>query len=103
MQTMIVRIKKLVLRLAIHVFSAAITAVGTLLVLMPFLFLLKWLFGPLPHTDGLPNPIEGWWIWLIVIAWLVLFWKAEPRVNRWLLTRFGLGRKAGLKYGNGDT
>lgn len=100
MQAMTRWLKRLALRLAVHVLSAATTAIGALIVLMPFLYLFKWLFGSLPHADGLPNPIEGWWMWLLVIAWLVLFWKVEPRVSRWLLDRFGLGRKAGLKYGD---
>ena len=97
MQTIKLWLKRLLLRLAIHALSMITAALAALFALLPFLHLLKWLFGPLPDTDGLPNPIDGWWMWLIILAWLVLFWKTEPLLNRWLLDHFGLGRKAGLK------
>ena len=97
MRTIKLRLKRLLLRLAVHALSMITAALAALLVLLPFLHLLKWLFGPLPDTDGLPNPVDGWWMWLIILAWFALFWKVEPGINRWLLARFGLGRKAGLK------
>ncbi len=93
-------LRRLLLRLAVHALSMITAAFGALLVLLPFLHLLKWLFGPLPDTDGLPNPVDGWWMWLIILAWFVLFWKTEPLLNRWLIQRSDLGRKAGLKYGS---
>ena len=100
MQTIKLWLKRLLLRLAAHALSMITAALGALLVLLPFLHLLKWLFGPLPDTDGLPNPVDGWWMWLIILAWFVLFWKVEPLLNRRLMHRFGLGRKARLKRGN---
>lgn len=101
MQSMILWLKKLVKHLAVHAISGLVTAIGAAIVLFPFLYLLKWMFGPIPRVPegSVPSLIDGWYLWLLVIVWLVLFWKYDSRVHQWFLRRFGLGRRAGLKYG----
>lgn len=104
MQSVILWLKKLVKHLAVHAVSGLVTAIGAFIVVFPVLYLLKWIFGPVPRAPkgSLPGLIDSWYIWLIMAAWLVLFWKFEPLVHQWLLQRFGLGRKAGLKYGGDE-
>ena len=102
MQTIKLWLKRLLMRLAVHALSMITAAFGALLVLLPFLHLLKWLFGPLPNTNGLPNPIDGWWMWLIILAWFVLFFYLDRRFDKWLIRRFGLSKEVGLKLGSDD-
>jgi len=105
MQAILSWLKRFLKRMAAHILSGISAAVAALLVILPFLFLFKWLFGPIPrHDDGsLPTLPESWYVWGLMIVWLVLFWYLEPHLHQWMKQRFGLGQKAGLKQSNNDS
>ena len=90
-------------RLTVSALSGVTAMIASALIVLPFLLLFKWQFGPVTRPNGtLPSLNDGWYVWLCSFASLVLFWRLSSRFDRWFYQRFGLSQRTDQNPGNND-
>ena len=91
------RLKNAIKRLAVWGLSGLIAAIAAVVVVAPILVFFKWMFGPIPRVPSgqLPSLVDGWYMWLTVLIWLVLFFILDSRIHERLKRRFDLTQQPG--------
>lgn len=91
-------IKDLMKRLAAFLLSGIAAILVTALIMMPVQYSVQWLFDH-DYEKGV-NLLTDWYLWPILILGVILVVYLQGRFDKWLVRRFGLSQKAGLKLNN---